>query len=195
MDEANEKHGDSPETSGLKKEPGMSATKKKYLITIGVALILLLSVWIWKSIEINQARKTAETEKQNLTQQATSKIVETHKDHLMLLAKPFVWAIRTEMMEGNRNQVNLYLNDMVKEKNFQLIAVADNTGKIISSTNKKDEGKEFSSIGSSSALSSNTTTTENQNDSILVMTSPVMGFNNRLGTLLIKYAIPPARFE
>lgn len=195
MDEFNEKPGGTPDRSRPKKEPEISAAKKKYLITIGVALILLLSIWIWKSIEINQARKTAETEKQNLTQQATSKIVETHKDHLMLLAKPFVWAIRTELMEGNRNQVNLYLNDMVKEKNFQLIAVADNNGKIISSTNKKDEGKEFSSIGSASALGSNTTTTENQNDSILVMTSPVMGFNNRLGTLLIKYSIPPARFD
>ncbi len=195
MDQLNEEYRGTPQTSGSQKESKQSATKKKYLITIGVALILLLIIWTWKSIEISQVRKTAQKEKQSLTQQATAKIVATHKEHLILLAKPFVWAVRTELMAGNRNQVNLYLNDMVKERNFQLIAVADNKGTIISSTNKKDEGKAFSTIAGTASLSSNNTSIEDQNDSILVMTSPVMGFNTRLGTLLIKYTIPSTRFE
>lgn len=99
------------------------------------------------------------------------------------------------MMRVNINQVNLFANDMVKEKNFQRIAVANDKGIIISSTNKKDEGQPFSTVGTDAALSSNNTSVENVNDSILIMTSPIMGFNNRLGTLLIKYVIQKPDFK
>ncbi|WP_374163701.1 hypothetical protein [Arcticibacter sp. MXS-1] len=195
MDQFNEKRTEADRTSPPDKRSTMSPGKKKYLITIGVALILLISLWIWKSVEISGIRNASEKEKQNLKEQATSEIAEVHKQHLLLLAKPFVWAVRTELMQGNRNQVNLYLNDMVKEKNFQQIAIADNKGKIIASTNKKDEGQPFSSIASAGSLNNNDTNIETQSDSTLVMTSPVMGFNSRLGTLLIRYTIPQTRFE
>lgn len=195
MDQFNEKRTEADGTSPPDKRSTMSPGKKKYLITIGVALILLISLWIWKSVEISGIRNASEKEKQNLKEQATSEIAEVHKQHLLLLAKPFVWAVRTELMQGNRNQVNLYLNDMVKEKNFQQIAIADNKGKIIASTNKKDEGQPFSSIASAGSLNNNDTNIETQSDSTLVMTSPVMGFNSRLGTLLIRYTIPQTRFE
>lgn len=195
MDQFNEKRTEADGTFVPDKKSTMSPGKKKYLITIGVALILLISLWIWKSVETSGIRNASEKEKQNLKEQATSKIAEVHKQHLLLLAKPFVWAVRTELMQGNRNQVNLYLNDMVKEKNFQQIAIADNKGKIIASTNKKDEGQPLSSIASAGSLNSNNTNIETQSDSTLVMTSPVMGFNSRLGTLLIRYTIPQTRFE
>lgn len=78
---------------------------------------------------------------------------------------------------------------MIKEKNFLRIAIANDSGIIVSSTNKKDEGKPFTSIGEASALSNNNTIVKNTGDSVLMVTSPIMGFNSRLGTLFIKYAI------
>lgn len=170
-------------------------TKKTYLITIVIALILLSAIWIWKTVEINNQKKTAENEKQVLQQHASKQIVQTHEQHLKLLAKPFVWAVRSEMMQGNMSQVNLYINEMVKEKNFQRIAVVNDKGIIISSTNKKDEGKHFSTIGNNSDLGINNTKLETQRDSVISMTSPIMGFNTRLGTLFMRYNIPNADFK
>jgi len=173
---------------------GTSNVRKTIIIIIGVALILLIAVWIWKTVEISKIRKTAESDRQELKEQATRQLVQSNEEHLKLLAKPIIWAVRAEMMQGNISQVNLYLNDLVKEKNFQQIAIANNKGIIISSTDKKDEGQEFSKIGKESYLSSNNTSLENERDSILVMTSPIMGFNNRLGTLYIKYILQKPEF-
>lgn len=83
---------------------------------------------------------------------------------------------------------------MVKEKNFLSIVVANNKGIIISSTNKKNEGKEFTSAGKPEYLSADTTVVEKINDSLLIMSSPIMGFNNKLGTLMINYKIQQPGF-
>ncbi|WP_069658471.1 hypothetical protein [Arcticibacter eurypsychrophilus] len=188
MDKSNE---DSQSKKSVQVRSG-SAKTKGILITIVVALVLLSGVWIWKTIEISSLKKNAIKDRQTLTEQAKTQIVQSHEAHLKLLAKPFVWAIRSEMMQGNISQVNLYMNEMVKEKNFQSIIVVNDKGIIVSSTDKKNEGKSFSVIGKSSDLSNNGTNLVNLNDSILVMTSPIMGFNNRLGTLYLKYSVPPS---
>ncbi|WP_256013704.1 hypothetical protein [Desertivirga xinjiangensis] len=172
-----------------------TVSRKTFYIAILIALLLIVGLWIWKSIETSNLRKNAETKQNSLRQEAKGLIVQAHEQHLKLLAKPFVWAVRTEMMQGNMSQVNLYMNEMVKEKNFQRIALINDKGIIVSSTNKKDEGKPFSTIGNNSDLAINSTNVQTQQDSLISMTSPVMGFNNRLGTLFIRYNIPKAEFQ
>ncbi len=162
-------------------------SKKTMLIIIGAAVIVLAIIWTWKEIRINNQRQEAEQKNQMLQDHAAILIADSHKEHLKLLAKPYVWAVRSALLNKNTDQVNQYANEMVKEKNFQSIVVANDKGIIISSTNKKHEGKEFSAIGKSNYLTSDTTIVENINDSILVMSSPIMGFNNRLGTMMITY--------
>lgn len=194
MEELNEKSGvvTNPQR-GMDKAAKVS-TGKTMLITIAVAIVLLAVLWIWKSVEISNVEKKAENDRQALKEAAIKQIILAHEMHLKLLAKPYVWAIRSEMMQGNIDQVNLFANDLVKEQNFQRIAVANDKGLIVSSTNKKDEGQPFSTIGKAEGLNNNNTTVENISDSMLIMTSPVMGFNSRLGTLLIKYSIPRPAF-
>lgn len=165
------------------------------LILVGVALLLLLVLWFWKAMEIKGIKKAFTASKIELHEDATRKIVGNNEIHLKLLAKPMIWALRTELMQGNLNQVNLYLNDLVKEKNFQSITIANEEGIIISSTNKKDEEMPFTTISKKEYLISNETNVENEGDSILIMTSPIMGFNNRLGTLYIKYGVDKPVFE
>ena len=98
------------------------------------------------------------------------------------------------MMSNNVNQINLYAKEMIKEKNILSIMVLNATGKIICSTNQKWEGRDFSTIGNASYLQSDSTIVDNINDSILIMSSPVMGFNNRLGTLIVNYSLSPLEF-
>lgn len=172
-----------------------TVTRKTLYITILVAIILLVALWAWKAIETNKIRKNAETEQNNLKTEAEGYIVQTHEQHLRLLAKPFVWAVRSQMLEGNMSQVNLYMNEMVKEKNFQRISLVDAQGKIISSTNKKDEGQAFATIGNDADLTNDQTNVQVLQDSVIHLTSPVMGFNNRLGTLVISYNIPKTTFK
>lgn len=164
--------------------------KQNFLwLWILIPLVLIAAVWIWKQVEINNIKKTAAKEQAALIQTAKKEIVANSTEHLRLLAKPFVWALRTEMLQGNLGQVHLYLNEMVKEHNFKNVAVANSDGKIVSSTNKKFEGQPFAAIGDNKYLSINNTVVENNNDSLLTMASPIMGFDKRLGTLFVTYQL------
>lgn len=157
------------------------------LVTVLIATGLFIGLWIWKSVQISNIRKQSATEMQLLKEQVTTQIRQSEELHLKALAKPFVWAVRSEMLKNNISQVNLYINEMVKEKNFQKVVVTNEKKVAILSTNKKDEGKEFILTGKANYLWADTTSVENINDSLLVMTSPIMGFNNRLGTLVVIY--------
>jgi len=164
--------------------------RKTIMITVIAALILIAVIWIWKAIEIGNLNKQAASERQAIKALASAQLMQTHEMHLKLLAKPLIWALRTEMLQGNLSQVNLYLNDLVKEQGVQRIIIADSKGKIIASTNKKDEGQPFSTVGKEEKLKNDQTSVTRGDSSSLIMTSPIMGFNNRLGTLLIKYSVP-----
>ena len=176
--------------STIKKE-----SSKKVWITLLIAVVVLAIAWIVEQRQINNLKKEAAIEKQQVQATATALMLQTQQESLKLLAKPFVWAVRTEMLKGNISQVSLYENEMVKEKNVQRIVVADDKGVIVAATDKKLEGKVFTIVGKPVYLSSDTTIVEKTGDSTLVMSSPVMGFNNRLGTLLITYTIQPPHFK
>jgi len=169
--------------------------RKQFAIAGLVVVGVIATILIWKGVQISNIRKQEQVKREQLRSEAAEALVQSHREHLKLLAKPYIWAVRQEMMSGNLNQLNVYANEMIKEKNFQNIVVANEKGMIISSTNKKFEGKDFVLVGKSSYLSSDSTIVENLNDSVLVMSSPVMGFNNRLGTLMITYAVPAPAFS
>lgn len=169
------------------RQPFLSSTRNKVLVAAGVVVLLFAVLWIWKSIQISNLKKENEKRETALKQQAEEEIQRADMRYLKLLAKPYVWAIRTEMMKGNIEAVNLYANDIVKEKNFQAITVVDDKGIVISSTDKKLEGKQYSSIGNAAYLTTDSTIAEKNNGNNIVVSSPVMGFNKRIGTLILSY--------
>ena len=77
---------------------------------------------------------------------------------------------------------------MVKQRNFQSVMVADTKGLIISSTDKKYEGKNLSALQMDNYLGTDSTVVTKTADSLLVMASPIMSFNNKLGILITRYA-------
>ena len=184
------------ETTGNSKQidrPKTYVSKRNtMLIAALVILALFAGLWIWKSVQISNIKKDSAERQQALKQRADEVLMEAEMKYMKLIAKPYVWAIRTEMMRGNIDAVNLYANDMVKEKNFQSIMVADERGTIISSTDKKLEGKDFSSVGKSAYLTADSTIIDQVNKSTLMVSSPVMGFNKRIGTLVFNYTIQKA---
>lgn len=191
MDEQTTGFSHSSATDGI----GNDAKKRKrsILISILVVIIAVAALWIGKQIQINNLRNESAKTQERLKGEAKQAVIQSHEQHLRIFAKPFAWAVRTEMMSNNINQVNLYMNEMIKEKNISSIMVLNAAGKIISSTNKKWEGKDFSAVGNASYLQSDSIIVDNIKDSLLIMSSPVMGFNNRLGTLIVNYSLSTPR--
>lgn len=173
---------------GTEGDPG-NRRKRIMLIAIVVAIAAFVILWIVKDLQLKNLRNETAKDNHRLEQEAQQAVIRAHEQQLRLFAKPFSWAVRIEMMNNSVSQINLYANDLVKERNVSSIMIVDDAGKIISSTDKKWEGSDFSAVGKQSYLDTDSTIVENIKDSVLVMSSPIMGFNNRLGTLVLAYSL------
>lgn len=161
--------------------------QKRLLTVILVAGALLAGLWIWKAVQIGQVRRAAKSENESMRQQALLAIEQNTKAHLVLLGKTYAWAIRSALLQGNMDQVNWYLEELVKEKNFQEVDVVDPQGRVTASTNKKGEGKPLDNPQAVNALGLEQATLAPAGANRWMISSPVMGLTNRLGTVLIFY--------
>lgn len=187
MDDQNSTHASLTPVRGI----GNNDKKRKRIRLIAILSIIaaLAVLWMVKQSQLRNLRDETAKDYQRLEREAQEAVIRSHEQHLRLFAKPFSWAVRIEMMNNSVSQINLYANELVKEQNISSIMVINDVGKIISSTDKKWEGLDFSSVGKQSYLGADTTIVENIKDSILIMSSPIMGFNNRLGTLMLTYSL------
>lgn len=184
------RHAPPPKLTPVK-ERTSSTEKRRRILIIGILLlfIVIAILWIWKQVQINNLRNASLKQYEQLEMEAERAVVNSHEQHLRLLAKPFAWAVRSEMMNNNISQLNQYTNELIKEKNIHSISIVNADGKIVTSTNKKWEGRFYFTIGEEAHLKSDSTVVRNVRDSILIMSSPIMNLNSRLGTLIVTYSL------
>lgn len=168
-----------------------SISQMQLLLAVLAFLIVISFVWIWKDVRTNLLVREYRQRENRIIDSARSQYEKGTLQFLQQISKPYVWSARTTMLQGNLQQLDLYGNDMVKEKNFLSIMVADSKGKILSSTDKKYEGKDVTSLTSVPDITADSTTTRHLTDSLFLTTSPIMSFNSRIGTLIINYSFSP----
>ncbi|HZV47588.1 MAG TPA: hypothetical protein VFG06_09630 [Thermodesulfovibrionales bacterium] len=106
---------------------------------------------------------------------------------LRLTTTTFVWAIRKEMLRENYEQINEYLNQFVKEPHIKQVLVVKSDGTVAVATDKKLEGVAISSLYPNELIEKNEIEiTDDQNGNMLIL-SPIMGFNKKLGMFLMVY--------
>lgn len=160
--------------------------KKSFIVTqwrLIIIIILALAVagmYAWKNLAIKRAEV-------HLMEQATQIITEQNSTFLRLVAVPLVWAVRSEMIRSNYDQINQYLTQFVKEKNMREIVVAKPDGTIVVATNKKLEGKNITSVCLPSVLLEDKTTVSTLGNGDMMVVSPVMGLSTKVGVLILFY--------
>jgi L-lactate utilization protein LutC len=150
------------------------------LITILILFLAVAGMYMWK----NMAVKRAEVQ---LTEQAARIITEQNSSFLRLVAVPLVWAVRSEMIRNNYDQINQYLTQFVKEKNMKEIVVAKPDGTMVVATNKKLEGKPITGVFPPSVLLEDKTTVSTLENGDMMVVSPVMGLSTKVGVLILLY--------
>ncbi len=148
--------------------------------TIIAGILLAGIVWLWKDIE-------ASVEQKRLVKAANEQIQSNQETALKLLAKPMVWSIRAEWMRGNKEQVELMLVDVVKGSDLLYLHFLDMSGKVIVSTDKRLEGLTLEDPAVNAALNTDTTVLlpRDKKTEATVLVAPVMGYDSRLGTLVM----------
>jgi len=165
--------------TGMKPGVKKPSFVKKYPVvtTVLFGLLAVVIVFFWKDIEGNYEKKA-------VIKAASAQLLENNRQSLMVLSKPLAWSIRLEMMRGNMEQVDLLISDLVKERNFQFIHILGLDGNVVLSTNKKLEGMPVDIVSVNDALPNDSTVVINEADDVVVVVTPVMGYDSKLGTLV-----------
>ncbi|MBW6480137.1 MAG: hypothetical protein K0B37_11980 [Bacteroidales bacterium] len=160
--------------------------KNPVLVTVFIGILAVLVVYLWKDIEGNR-------QKQEIIKTATLQLEEKNQEMLKLLSRPLVWGIRSEMLRGNMEQVNMFTTDMVRQPNIQYILLIEPNGNTLISTDKRMEGQQFEERFRQEVLKVESTVVFPENDDLLIMAAPVMGFDRRLATLVLTYRVEEFR--
>lgn len=162
-----------PDTRGfIRKHPVISV--------LLFAILAIVVVYFWKDIEGKRERNA-------VIEKATLYMQNQNKEMLVLLCKPMVWTIREELLRQNLEQVVLFTNDMVREKNLESIHLIEPSGKFLVSTNKEFEGQSSAGLFDAVVLTSDSTIVLSLPDGKLIAASPVMGYDKKLCTLVLQY--------
>lgn len=187
MSEENLNNTRSDEQSPVSSQP---TNKKGFFRTfisrhtgVFVLLCLLIAVVIAAFIRIKLLEHSFNKQQEALRVRYENKVDSLLQADRLTTAKVFSWAVRGELIRDNRDQINQYFMNFVKESGVKKIKLIDPvSAKAIISTDKKDEGLVFADP---------TIFTEeiavHHLDSVTQIISPVMGLNKKIGILVIEY--------
>jgi hypothetical protein len=151
--------------------------KKKYYV--GLILIIFI-ILIWQAIKVHNLETSFAKKKSELISSYELKLDNLNMDRMKLTAKTFSWAIRSELMRENKEQINQYFNEFIKTPDIiklQLINPDNSTIEI--ATDKKDEGIKNSDYGNIKKQVINSDASEFR------IVTPITGLNKKIGIFVI----------
>ena len=168
---------------------GRSGVRRALYLTGGVFLVLLLLVggtYAWKVwTERGLERRFAAERSQLSTTQRQALAVQA-RDLLRLAARPLGWAVRAELLRGNVGQVDDYFREFVRERGVSSVLLVGPDRKILLASNRKLETQAADAFVSKTILDAPDVTIE-EAGGLIRLGVPVMGFDRRLGVLVIDY--------
>jgi len=164
----------------------MTTTNGKFLHFLNsakyylVLILLLIIVIIWHYGKMYFLEKSTEKEKVGIVADYERKLDSVKLVQLQLTAKAFSWAIRSELIRGNHDQINQYFNEFIKTPGISKLQLVNATNSVIEiSTDKKDEGSQnadyYSIKGQETIMEA----------SALKIVTPISGVNGQMGVFIL----------
>jgi len=168
-----------------------SSKNKFYLYVIGILVLLLLVMWVWKNVAVGRAGKQFEKERAELAiqreqmeQNMRAEMRERTKKILRLMGIPLGWAVRTEAVAEDYDQIEEYAAWLVKEPQVQRVVMIGPEGNVRISTDRKLQGEPASGVFGDLPQASEITLRENGSGDLDLMV-PILGYTGRLGSVIV----------
>ncbi|MCC6916911.1 hypothetical protein [Nitrosomonas sp.] len=169
--------------------------------TLLVFLGVLLLVFIWKQIAVNQAESRLEKGQAELAlklEQESESLVKKAREYAdsqynreeERYGQVLAWAVRGELIRNNLDQIDQYLSELVKMKDTERVILVSDEGKLLVSTDKRLITEEASNLYPKEILDLQTITVKSDVAGKKLLVVPVMGLNKRLATIIISYNPP-----
>lgn len=190
--EPEERSSESSESSVSTGSTASSATA--WWIAIGVLVVAVIGVWIWKGVAVDRAEDRLEAARVEWEEEARRTLARRTQELLALSAEPLGLAVRDAAMAENWGTVGTYLDRVARTEGVQrIVLVAGDTVRV--STDATLEGRPAGGVipmGVSGGESSRVVETE---DGSFHAAVPITGLNERLGLLVLTYVPPEAGFD
>lgn len=163
---------------------------RRHWVILMVALIFVASLgylWVSKDWALKKQAISYEAKAEIAKKQAQRLLDSIMISDLELTTKSLTWAVRSELVRENYEQVGLYFNQFIKAERVDEINLIRPDGTIWLSSNKKSEGNEFTGPQSSLNIHSERMVVDTSSSDIVEITAPIMSLDSKLGSLAVKY--------
>lgn len=170
----------------------------KLPLWVSLALLLLALVALaWQQIAVQRVETRLTQERTQLQGQ-----FETDRSALLDQARAFTqrqadtmtrrfgmamaWAVRGELIRNNLDQVDQFFSELVKISGIEEVLLSDQAGKVLVASDKKHQGGVFAEVYPADLLQAAEIALRPHAEGGELLVIPIMGLNNRLGTLVLR---------
>ncbi|MFN3545227.1 MAG: hypothetical protein ACK4UX_10295 [Thiobacillus sp.] len=172
-------------------------TAIKLPLWVSLALVILWAISFgWQSLaqkrlvaklETDRAAMTAQADndRQALLGELRSRAGAASEASLREFGMALAWAVRGEMIRNNLDQIDQFFTEIVKLPGIERALLAGADGKVVVSSDRRHLGVEASTVVPPEALALPQVTVRREADGSMLLVVPVMGLNDRLGTVFV----------
>ena len=159
-----------------------------------VFLVVVVFIFAWKQISVGQVESEMEKQLASarvlIMQEAREYADEQYTKEEERFGQVLSWAVRGELIRNNLDQVDQYLNELVKMRDTDRVVLISNEGKLLVSTDKKLEDANVLDIYPKEILEQDKIAVVSNVDDKKLLIVPVMGLNSRIATIIVSYSPP-----
>lgn len=187
---------DKPEPKEAKEAKSLQVLVPRWALYAAGAIVLLLillplGVYVWRALTVRSMANRLEAQQAEMAGARREALKLQARDMLRLAARPLGWAVRTEMLRSNLSQVDDYIRQFVREPGVRSLILVGKDGRILLASDRKLETQSAAPLVSKAIREAMDVVVEESGDSTRIGV-PIMGFDDRLGVLVVDYA-PPAQ--
>jgi hypothetical protein len=172
--------------------------QQKLPLWLTLVIVLLVTVFFgvqhasYNAAEQRYKALTGELQAQQTSLQAhdADSRRRTVEESDMLFGTALGWAVRSAMLRKNLDEIDQYVSALARNPRIQLVLVADRSGKILLSTDRRSQGTRLSTHLPTALLKVDEVTVESADAQRRHLVVPLQGLTTRLGTVVVRYAAP-----
>tara|TARA_R100000951_G_C2554216_1_gene153452 strand:+ start:25 stop:597 length:573 start_codon:yes stop_codon:yes gene_type:complete len=155
---------------------------KKHFLSLLLLLGIIIAV-LWGVIGKNRLEKSHQAKIEQLNANHNKLMDSIVHEKAKMITSTLALAVRSELIDENKDQVNQYFLQMIKNKQISKIMLVNHkNGEIEMSTNKKDESMTFQN--ETLLLAKDVISEINEN--AIITATPIMGLNNQMAVLIVE---------
>jgi hypothetical protein len=168
-------------TSEVQKTTSAIIEKEKHFIKYvfwGLFVVIII-------ISIMALIKIRRLQEENIKEQVMyeNKLDSLHTADMITMSKAFSWAVRSDLLRGNKDQAQLHLDNLLKEPHIKKAYIIDaEKNTVLLSTNNAEIGTPYADFTVINAKE----TTVNKSENTVRFATPIMDLNKKLGISVIE---------